>query len=152
MIRWNYKLLLMFSILVATHIGCSSNHDHAHGEEHDEIHKAHDTATAIEVLKIENLLRDSLALAPEAEVIVSYLEVPIETTLPRHYHPGEEFVYMLEGSGELEINAETIVLVAGDLFKVPYKAIHSFSTTDIEAKAVVFRIHEAGQPDRILVE
>ena len=107
----------------------------------------------IKDLKIVNLLRDSLELTEGVEVVMSYLEIPKNTTLPTHYHPGEEFVYMLEGSGELSLQDKSkMVVKAGDVVKVPLKHVHSFSTFDEEAKAVVFRVHEKGQPDRILVE
>jgi quercetin dioxygenase-like cupin family protein len=107
----------------------------------------------IEALKIENLLRDSLDLTEGVEVVVSYLEVPKNTTLPTHFHPGEEFVYMLKGSGELSLKDKSKrILKTGEVFKVPLKHVHSFSTFDEEAKAIVFRVHEKGQPDRILVE
>ena len=107
----------------------------------------------IKELKIDNLLRDSLELTDGVEVVMSYLEVPKNTTLPTHYHPGEEFVYILEGSGELSLKDKSkMILKAGDVVKVPLKHVHSFSTFDEEAKAVVFRVHEKGQPDRILVE
>jgi len=126
-----------------------------HNDSHGHAHAKADTDNAhasVEVLKITNLLRDSLALADNVEIIVSHLEVPPGTTLPAHYHPGEEFVYVLEGSGELYIDNKTIVLKAGDLYKVPFEKVHSFSTLENQAKAVVFRVHAEGQPDRILVD
>ena len=84
---------------------------------------------------------------------MSYLEIPKNTTLPTHFHPGEEFIYMLEGTGELTLDKTTKTTVkAGGAFKVPLKNIHSFSTQDEAVRAVVFRVHEKGQPDRILVE
>lgn len=104
-------------------------------------------------LKIQNLLRDSLQLIDGIEVIISYVEVPKNTTLPFHYHPGEEFAYIIEGSGELILKDETKHKInAGEAGKVPLKKVHSFSTSDESAKLVVFRVHEKGQPDRILVE
>ncbi|MEN7551357.1 cupin domain-containing protein [Rapidithrix thailandica] len=110
-------------------------------------------AEVIEELKIENLLRDSLELTGSVEVIMSYLEVPKHTTLPTHYHPGEEFAYLIEGSGELILEDQSKMMIkAGEVAKVPFKHVHSFSTLDEPAKIVVFRVHEKGQPDRILVE
>ena len=107
----------------------------------------------IEALKVENLLRESLELTDGVEVILSYVEVPKMTTLPAHFHPGEEFGYMLEGSGELTLKDQTKRTVkAGDVIKVPLKQVHSFSTTKEEVKMVVFRVHEEGQPDRILID
>ena len=109
--------------------------------------------TVIKELAIKNLLRDSLALADSVEVVMSYLEVPKNTTLPQHYHPGEEFIYMIEGSGELTIEGQDPRIVrAGDAIKIPYKHKHKFSSLDEDVRAIVFRVHEEGNPDRILVE
>ena len=107
----------------------------------------------IKALKFEDLLRDTLELSSGIEVIMSYVEVPKATTLPYHYHPGEEFAYLLEGSGELILKDKSrSTIKAGEAGKVPLKQVHSFSTTDEGAKMVVFRVHEKGQPDRVLVE
>ena len=140
-----YSILLLF--LSLAFLSCSSEVKPAEGV---------DSAIAkneITEMKIENLLRDSLELAEGVEVVVSYLELPKNTTLPLHYHPGEEFVYMIEGSGQLTLNdTSKIILKAGDVFKVPFKQIHSFSTLDEDVKGIVYRVHESGQPDRILIE
>ena len=36
-------------------------------------------------------MKESLALAEGVEVVMSRVEVPKNTTLPLHFHPGEEF-------------------------------------------------------------
>ena len=60
---------------------------------------------------------------------------------------------MLEGEGELTLQDESaITLKEGDFYKIPLEKVHSFSTLDTEARAVVFRLHKSGQPDRILIE
>ena len=53
----------------------------------------------IEGLNISNLLTSDLEFVDNTEVVVSYVEVPKNFTIPKHYHPGEEFIYILEGSG-----------------------------------------------------
>ena len=127
--------------------GCGSNSDSLKPENAETVEQT------IQEIKIENLLRDSLELAEDIEVIMSYVEIPKGTTLPFHYHPGEEFAYILEGSGELLLENQTkIPMKAGEAGKVPLKQTHSFSTLNEGAKLVVFRVHEKGQPDRILVE
>ncbi len=107
---------------------------------------------SIEALAIENLFRDSLALANDVEAVVSYLEIPANSSLPPHYHPGEEFVYLIEGSGVVTINDSSWTVESGQFQKIPFKAPHSFRTEDDPAVLVVFRAHEKGQPDRILIE
>lgn len=133
-------------------LSCNSNTKQLQEEEED---KQEDIVIKheIESVKIENLLRDSLELADNVEVVMSYLELPKATTLPAHYHPGEEFVYMLQGSGELSLKDKSKINVnTGDVVKIPLKHVHSFSTINEGAKAIVFRVHEKGQPDRILVD
>ena len=118
--------IVIFSIL--TLFSCSNTTEEAENVE------TISSETIIEALKIENLLRDSLALTEGVEVVVSYLEMPKETTLPTHYHPGEEFVYMIEGSGELSLKDQSkLIIKTGDVVKVPLKQVHSFSTIDESA-------------------
>jgi len=140
---------VMFFVLLFI-VACDSRTDSSISGE--ETQKQEELAQIIETLKVENLLRDSLALAPDVEVILSYIEVPLGAELPLHYHPGEEFLYMLEGSGYLFLGDESITLKEGDHFKIPYKAPHSFATKNDQGRAVVFRVHEKGQPDRFLIE
>ena len=45
-----------------------------------------------------------------------------------------------------------MIIKAGETAKVPLRHVHSFSSLDEDVKAVVFRVHEEGQPDRTLVE
>ena len=109
--------------------------------------------SAITEILIENLYRDSLALAPNVEVVVSYLEVPANSTLPLHWHPGEEFGYLIKGSGIVTLeDKSTIALTEGSFFNVPFKDVHSFSTSEESVTAVVFRVHQKGEPDRVLVD
>lgn len=141
------KTILFSVFLVFVLACCDSNNQPAKQEKSETVEQT------IQELKIKNLLRDSLELVESIEIIVSYVEVPKGTTLPFHYHPGEEFAYVLEGSGEILLEDKTkIPMKAGEAGKVPLKHTHSFSTLNEGAKLVVFRVHEKGQPDRILVD
>lgn len=104
-------------------------------------------------LKMQNLIKETLALADNVEVIMSLVEIPSNTTLPMHFHPGEEFAYIIEGSGAVLLEGqEKKILRAGETGVVPFKHHHTFQTMDEGAKMVVFRVHEKGQPERVLVE
>ena len=141
------KTILFSAFLIFLFASCGSNTESLKPEKTETVEQT------IQELKIVNLLRDSLELAEGIEVIISYVEIPKATTLPYHYHPGEEFAYILEGSGELLLEDQTkIPLKAGEAGKVPLKHTHSFSTLNEGAKLVVFRVHEKGQPDRVLVD
>ena len=138
------------TITILTALAVSVFFSCADGKETKQLESKEDV---VEMLKIENLLRDSLELAEGVEVIISYIELPKNTSLPSHYHPGEEFVYIIQGYGELTLMDETkVILKAGQTAKVPLKHVHSFSSLNEDVKGIVFRVHEQGKPDRTLVE
>ena len=101
-------------------------------------------------LKLANLMRAELESAEGIEVIVSLIEIPPGTTLPKHHHPGEEFVYLLEGSGTVwQKDKPDVHLKKGDVFKVPLEQVHTAMTNKEGFKALVFRVHRKGEPERI---
>ena len=45
---------------------------------------------------------------------------------PRHRHPGEEIIYVLEGSIEYDVDGKPpVILKAGDVLFVPYGVVHA---------------------------
>ena len=104
-------------------------------------------------VKVTNLMRTALEVWEGGEVIVSYVEIPPDTVLPKHYHPGEEFYYILEGSAVLwQKDKPDTLLKKGDVFKVPLKQVHTAITKKEGVKGLVFRVHEKGKPIRVNVE
>jgi quercetin dioxygenase-like cupin family protein len=104
-------------------------------------------------VKLENLLKAQLEGFEGGEVIVSRVTVPPHTALPRHWHPGEEFAYILEGSCYLwQEGKEDTLCRAGETLMVPLKQVHTAFTRDEGATILVFRVHEAGQPERVPAE
>lgn len=102
---------------------------------------------------LENLLRTLLEGVEGTEVIVSRVSIPPNTSLPKHWHPGEEFAYVLDGSVTLwQEGKDDIVGKTGDVVSIPLKQVHTAITKDEAATVLVFRVHEKGQPERILVE
>lgn len=104
-------------------------------------------------LKFEDLMTEKLEGAENTEVVVSITTVPPHTTLPKHWHPGEEFAYVLDGSLVLmqEGKADEY-FKKGDVGKVALKQVHTVRTEEESATILIFRVHELGQPGRILVE
>jgi quercetin dioxygenase-like cupin family protein len=103
--------------------------------------------------KMENLFQKALAkeFTPGREVIVSLVEVPPNTTMERHWHPGEEFHYCLEGETELVVDGQPTVLeTPGKVSHVPYKKMHTVVTKKKGVKLLVFRVHTKGKPVRYL--
>ena len=110
-------------------------------------------AGAIPELTVNNMMTSQLELVEGIEVVLSYVDIPPQTTLPKHWHPGEEFLYVLKGSGILwqEDKSDTR-LDEGNVFKVPLKQIHTFTAGEDGATVVLFRVHEIDRPVRINVE
>ncbi len=96
------------------------------------------------------MLRAPIQAAPGLEVIVSDVIIPAGAAVPRHYHPGEEFVYVIEGSAiHREEGRDDLVLQAGDTYAIAPQAVHSPVGGPDGARAIVFRVHVAGQPERV---
>ena len=112
-----------------------------------------DESSAAAELTLETLLSTQLEGVEGTEVIVSRVVMPPNTALPKHWHPGEEFAYVLEGSTILRRDGKPdLTAQKGELVKIPLKEIHSAVTTDQGATILVFRVHEHGKPERILVD
>lgn len=143
----NLQFMAILSTIALFLATCSGNPSKS-SDHNDEPNK--EVATT---LQIQTLLKETLALAENVEVIMSHVEIPKNTSLPMHFHPGEEFAYILEGSGVLELKGKSKTVVhAGDMGLVPFKHHHTFSTLEEGARLLVFRVHEKGQPERVLVE
>ena len=98
------------------------------------------------------VLRSPLSVVEGLEVIVSDVVIPPGATVPAHYHPGEEFVYVLEGSAvHVEAGKPDRILRAGDGHVIPPQAVHAPMGGPDGARAIVFRVHVAGEPERIPV-
>jgi quercetin dioxygenase-like cupin family protein len=96
------------------------------------------------------VLRSPLAGTPGVEVIVSDVVIPPNGQGARHYHPGEEFLYLIEGTAiHVEEGKADLPLKAGDSYAIPPRAIHSPKGGPEGARAIVFRVHVAGEPERI---
>lgn len=99
------------------------------------------------------VLRAPITIAEGLEVIISDVVIPPNATVPRHYHPGEEFLYVLEGSAvHVEEGKPDLILRAGDSYVIAPRAVHAPRGGPDGARAVVFRVHVAGAKERILVD
>ena len=104
-------------------------------------------------VQAENLLRESIAGVEGKEVIVSRVSFPPHTELPWHWHPGEEFFYVIEGSVTLKRRGEADVTAAqGGAQKIAPQVIHTGRTGEQGAELVIFRVHAVGEPERYLVD
>ncbi len=101
--------------------------------------------------KVTSLMQQALAeeFTPGREVLVHLVEFPPHATLERHWHPGEEFHYYLEGDAEIRIDGRPPIKgVPGTAGHVPYKAVHTAVAGAKGAKVLVVRVHTKGEPWR----
>ena len=99
------------------------------------------------------MLRAPVTAAPDLEVLISDVIIPPGATVPVHYHPGEEFVYVVEGSAvHVEKGKPDRIIAAGDAMVIAPEAVHSPRGGPKGARAIVFRVHLKGQPERMPVD
>ena len=80
---------------------------------------------AQEGVKRTDLQRHDLSV-PGREVVQVRVELAPGVAFPKHTHPGEEIIYVLEGSLEYEVQGKAPVrLKAGDVFFIPAGTIHA---------------------------
>jgi quercetin dioxygenase-like cupin family protein len=63
--------------------------------------------------------------APGREVIQVRVDFAPGSAFPRHTHPGEEIIYVIEGSLEYEIDGKPVKVKAGDVLFVPAGMVHA---------------------------
>jgi quercetin dioxygenase-like cupin family protein len=76
-------------------------------------------------IKRTDLQRHDLSV-PGREVVQVRVELAPAVSFPRHTHPGEEIIYVLEGTWEYAVEGKPpVTLKAGDVLFIPAKTIHS---------------------------
>lgn len=92
--------------------------------------------------------------APGRELIQVRIEFAADYVAPRHVHPGEEVVYVLEGTLEYSIDGRPAVTVrAGDVLIIPAGTAHSVKNIGRGSGAeLATYIVEKGKPLILLVK
>ena len=88
------------------------------------------------------------------EVVQTIVELAPGTTAPRHTHPGEEIIYVLEGTWEYTLEGKPpVTLKAGDVLFIPAGTIHSARNVGTgRAAELATYIVEKGKPLITVVE
>ena len=91
---------------------------------------------------------------PGREVIQNRVELSPEAQPVRHWHPGEEIIYVLEGELEYQVEGEPSRTVkAGEALMVPAKAVHAVKNVGGGAGAELATfVVEKGKPLITLAE
>ena len=72
-----------------------------------------------------DLQRHDLSV-PGREVVQARVELDPGVAFGKHWHPGEEIVYVLEGSLEYQVEGKRpVTLKAGDVLFIPARTIHA---------------------------
>jgi quercetin dioxygenase-like cupin family protein len=76
-------------------------------------------------LKRIDLSRNDMGI-PGREALQVIVEIAPGVTSPRHTHPGEEIIYILEGELEYTVEGKPpVILKAGDVLFVPARTVHA---------------------------
>jgi len=94
-----------------------------------------------------NLQRYDLSV-PGREMIQSRVDIEPDSPAVRHFHPGEEVIYVLEGSLEYQVDGQpTKVYTAGEVLTVPAGVIHAVRNVGTGAGAALATdLVEKGKP------
>jgi len=92
--------------------------------------------------------------APGREVIQNRVEISPEASAFRHWHPGEEIIYVLEGSLEYAIEGmPPRTYGAGEALLVPAETVHAVRNVGTgNAAELATYVVEKGKPLLVLVD
>jgi len=85
---------------------------------------------------------------PGREMIQNRVDIDPDAPVIRHWHPGEEIIYVLEGSLEYQIDGEAPRTVsAGEALMVPAATLHAVRNVgDGNAAELATYVVEKGKP------
>jgi quercetin dioxygenase-like cupin family protein len=91
---------------------------------------------------------------PGREVVQARVDIGPEAPFVKHTHPGEEIIYVLEGSLEYEVEGQpTRTYNAGEALTVPAGAVHAVRNVGSgNAAELATYVVEKGKPLLTLVE
>ena len=99
------------------------------------------------------LQRHNLSV-PGREVIQARIDFEPGSKFPRHKHPGEEIVYVLEGSLQYEVEGRSpVTLKAGDVLFIPAGTVHAAANVGKDRRVeLATYVVEKGKPLVMLVK
>ena len=112
-------------------------------------------AAQSEALKRTVLQQSELTGMPGHQGVLYKAELGPGAAAPKHTHPGDEFLYIAEGTVIIQPDGqEPLTLKQGDTIRMPMGTAHTARNADDAAPAVViaFLVSEAGKPLAAAVE
>jgi quercetin dioxygenase-like cupin family protein len=99
-----------------------------------------------------DLQRHDLSI-PGWETLQARVDFAPGASFPRHTHPGEEIIYVLQGTLEYEVEGKPVRLKAGDVLFVPYGTVHAARNVGTgNAAELATYVIEKGKPLTELVK
>jgi quercetin dioxygenase-like cupin family protein len=100
-----------------------------------------------------DLQRDDLSI-PGRELIQNRVDISPDAPAIRHKHPGEEIIYVLEGSLEYSVDGrEPTTYTAGEALIVPAETPHSAKNVGTgNASELATYVVEQGKPFLVVVD
>src|SRR5580658_5125010 len=104
-------------------------------------------------IKRTELQRHDLSI-PGREAVQVRADFPPGAAVPRHTHPGEEFVYVLEGTVEFQLEGQPpVTLKAGEVMFIPAGTVHTAKNVGSgNGSEVSAYIVEKGKPLTTMVQ
>lgn len=112
------------------------------------------SASAQEKPALTDVLKSPSAVAEGQEITVMRVDYPPGFDSPKHYHTGQVILYVLEGTGAMEVDGEVRTATAGEVLQEQAeKAMVMSNESDTEwLRFVVFQIGPEGEPTFVKVE
>ena len=111
--------------------------------------------TAMQHAKVTEVYKADLATSEGKEASMFLAELAPGANMGKHYHPGDAFAYILEGTMLLEIvGKESVTLKAGQSGSLPPRTVHDDKNASQTAplKFLVFHVAKKGDPLAVPVQ
>lgn len=104
-------------------------------------------------IKRAELQRYDLELS-EREVIQVRIDFPVGTAFGKHKHPGEEFIYVIDGLLEYKVEGSPpVTLTAGQVLFIPSGSIHEAKNAgSVNASELATYVVKKGKPLVVLTQ
>ena len=106
-------------------------------------------------VKVTELFKTDLTEGGGKEGRTILVEIAPGAAVGRHYHPGDAFAYILEGSMILEVDGKPpVTMMPGETGYVPPRQVHNDKNASQTApvRFLVFFVAEKGQPFAVMVQ
>lgn len=100
-----------------------------------------------------NVFNTESGAAPGHRLVVDDLRLPPDAVGPAHYHPWEEYLYVIEGSAVLDmVGRDSRTLMPGESVVIPARQVHIPRAGPDGVRGIVVRVHDLADPIRVEVD